>query len=55
MIAAASVLALGVQVGKGSKMEPPAIPHADPVVLLVSRLVFVGESTDRVLLEDRNL
>ena len=49
MIAAASVLALGVQVGMESKMELPAIPHADPVVLQVSRLVFVGELTDRVL------
>ena len=49
MIAAASVLALRVQVGMGLKMELPAIPHADPVVLLVSRLVFVGESTDQVL------
>lgn len=55
MIAAAGVLALRVQVAMGSKTEPPATPYADPVVLLVSRLVFVGESTDRVLLEDRNL
>ena len=49
MLAAASVLVLRVQVEMGPKTEPPAIPLADPVVLLVPRLVFVGKSTDRVL------